>query len=465
MALRLEDLRNCLDGIVPAAIATCSADGVPNATYLSQVHYVDPRHVALSRQFFSKTVRNLEQNPLATVRIRDPFTLRTCLLRVRFVRSETTGELFDCMAVRIDAIAAHTGMSGIFRLIAADVFEVLAIEASEGEMAPTVEGVETADLWSPPPDIPADKRSEIWVLQRLTGRVNRARTLEELFSVVLRTLNEDLGFSHARILIPDRRGKDLVVRASFGFGEAALGRRIPIGEGLIGKVAQEKQVVRLSRVEGQLQYCRAARGGLEKLGEGASLGPELPLPGLPDAQSHLILPLVAGDDLVAVLALESRNPLAFAAWHEAFLDILGHQVALALQRLLEDEEGLPVRKIEPVPDPGAEANRLHRFCLYRNDDCVFLDGDYLIRNVPARILWKLLTQYRNDGRTEFSNRELRLDPRLGLPELKDNLESRLILLRKRLQQRCPDVQLVPRARGRFAVQVACRLELVERESA
>ena len=88
---------------------------------------------------------------------------------------------------------------------------------------------------------------------------------------------------------------------------------------------------------------------------------------------------------------------------------------------------------------------------YPADGNIFLDGDYLVKGVPGRILWKLLHEWRDEGRTEFSDREVRLDPVLELPPFKDNFESRLILLKRRLDERAAPVRIETTGRGRFRV--------------
>jgi len=168
--------------------------------------------------------------------------------------------------------------------------------------------------------------------------------------------------------------------------------------------------------------------------------------------------------LVGVLAVESKDPLAFLARENTLLTTIGAHLATAIDHLSRESDDTQTDRL--VREPSAATPRAvtrRRFTFFQKEDCICVDGDYLIRNVPARILWRLLRQYRDEGRVEFTNRELRMDTWLGLPEIKDNLETRLILLRRRLEQKCPDVRLVQRARGRFALEVDAAVDLCEKE--
>jgi putative methionine-R-sulfoxide reductase with GAF domain len=439
--IRLDDLDRCLHGIIPNVIATADGDNVPNVSYVSQLHVVDEAHVAVSCQFFNKTRQNLDVNPRATIELYDPISFEAFRMRVRFLRSETSGELFDTMALRIQAIAAKTGMSGIFKLRSADVFEVQSIEKREGFIEPLVDWERLA--------LPDGPLTELRGLQLVSERIRRAPDLDSLLTGVLAALDEVFGFTHGLIMIPDE--DRLVTVASHGY-DGAIGAEVKLGEGVIGSVAQAKKLVRIACVSSDLRYGHAIREQYERA---QTQLPEIPLPRLADAESQMAIPLLVQDRLVGVLALETKSSLTFAQWHESFLQILANQIASGIDRMAESDGG---------DEHGGSETKLS-FCYYRNDDCVFVDGEYLIRNVPGKILWKVLRAYQEEGRTEFSNRELRLDPSLGLPPIKDNLESRLILLRKRLEQKCPAIKLVPTRRGRFTLSVDCGLELVERETA
>ena len=96
----LHSIRPCLEGAIPAIMATCDPDGTPNVAYISQVVYVDAGHVALSFQFFNKTRQNILANPCATVLLLDPVTARYFRLQLRYLRTETAGPLFERIYAR-----------------------------------------------------------------------------------------------------------------------------------------------------------------------------------------------------------------------------------------------------------------------------------------------------------------------------------------------------------------------------
>jgi GAF domain-containing protein/pyridoxamine 5'-phosphate oxidase-like protein len=453
----LSTLSRCFQGIVPSIIATSDAQGTPNVTYLSQIYRVDDRHVAVSRQFFNKTSRNLDENPFACVETCDPLTMQAYRLHLKFLRSEPSGPLFDMMKLRIDAIASHTGMSGIFRLIAADVFEVHAVELVQGF------------LTGPPPDIAEASldglRTEVRGLQFVSDRINRAGDLESLIDGVLQALDDYFHFSHTIVLFADETGERLVTMGSRGYGESGVGAEVTVGRGLIGTVARERRLLRVTSLEADLRYGRAIRR--EAASSAGALDAEIPLPGLCDSQSFLAIPLVVADRLIGVIAAEDRDPMQFGEWHEAYLEIIANQIALALDRMIErgNDTGdvpAPVAAAPPKPAAPTRPARERRLTYYRGADAIFVDDEYLIRNIPARILWKIVGESKRTGRTEFTNRELRVDPWLGLPPVKDNLESRLILLRRRLLEKCPEIEIASTGRGRFTLRAPASVQLTER---
>jgi adenylate cyclase len=131
-SIDLRSMQGCFDGVIPPVIATCSMDGVPHATYLSQLNLVDEERVALSNQFWSRTTANLADNPQASVLVTDSQTFETYRLALCFERRDTDGPIFERLRVSIDAIAKMMGMEEVFSLRSADVYRVLRCDRIAG---------------------------------------------------------------------------------------------------------------------------------------------------------------------------------------------------------------------------------------------------------------------------------------------------------------------------------------------
>jgi adenylate cyclase len=453
VSVTLESLATCFQGLLPAQLFTASADGVPNAAYLSHVEYVDAGHVALSYQFFNKSKKNVAENPRALVLVTDPDTGQGWRLRLRFARSETEGALFERMALRIEAIASYCGLKGIFKLRAADVYQVLSVEPASEERGSCE--AQRRDG--------ADPVFTLRALQLLSEHIHHADSLEALVDEVLRCLEDTFGFRQSMILVPAEEEGVLVAIATRGYPENGAGAEVRLGEGIAGVVAEARKPIRISGLLRGMLYALAMHRQAQ--GAGAKPRPSIPLPGLPSPQSQLGVPLLVRGELVGVLVLESEAAYRFHEEDKASIELLGSYLAIAIQNAQLQERStdaldaaVPAASA-PALAPPAAAAATREVVYYAADETILVDGEYLIRSLPARILWRLLKAHEATGRTEFTNRELRLDKSLQLPEWKDNLESRLLLLRRRLEQKCPEIRLAPVCRGRFVLDLGCAVSL------
>jgi hypothetical protein len=270
------------------------------------------------------------------------------------------------------------------------------------------------------------------------------------------------------ILLAGDKPNTLITIAHRGYPQGGVGSEVQFGEGIIGVVAEAQQPIRISGLIRGMLYAAAARRRATERGWRPQ--EEVRLPGLENPSSQLGVPLVVRGELIGVLCIESETPYRFHEEDKNTIEMLGASLAIAIQNMqlkAPDEEpaaAAPIKSSIKAPARVADRprSRQRQLTYYKGEDVIMLDGEYLIRSLPARILWKLLQVHHQDGRVEFTNRELRLDKSLGLPDFKDNLETRLLLLRRRLDEKSPDVRIVPTGRGRFALELGCAIELVEK---
>ncbi|MBK6741535.1 MAG: GAF domain-containing protein [Hydrogenophilales bacterium] len=445
MTLTLRALRRCFEGAVPATIATCAPDGMPNVAKLSHVHYVDDAHVALSYQFFNKTRENILHNTRAHVEVLDPVSAAQYTLSLEYLRTETEGPMFENMKARLAAIASHTGMSKVFRLLGSDVYRVLNIEAAPGDAA--LENSPRAELLSG--------------LRACLDELSGCTDLAHLLDTLLEGLERHWDIHHAMLLMLDPDGKRLYTVASRGYAESGVGSEVRMGEGIVGVVASARTPIRIGYAVQEYRYSQAARQSFAASADGNTLETEIPFPGLLETGSQLAVPLLLAGHLSGVLYVESPLEQRFTYEDEDAMAVLASQLALYIDFLARGAEhpvdAEPSASAPVVSARGVAVSIRH----YAADHSVFVDNDYLIKGVAGAIFWKLLREQVSTGRVEFTNRELRLDVSLKLPDITDNLDARLILLQRRLAERCPYLTLEKTGRGRFRLNVGRPLRLVE----
>ncbi|HEU4652628.1 MAG TPA: GAF domain-containing protein [Steroidobacteraceae bacterium] len=441
--LTLDAIRDCFDGDIPAVIATCAPDGTPNCSFASEVHFVDAEHVGLSYQFFNKTRANVLANPHACVMVSHRYTAVSYRIDVQYLRTEEAGPIFESMRAKLAGIASHTGMSGVFRLQGADIYRVLKISAIAGRALPT------------PP-----KKSLLAVVRNYSQATSQWNELAILLEGTLAMIESLLGVRHSMIHWLDESGERLFAVASRGYAQSGIGSEVQLGQGIVGSCARACTAIRIKHATSDYTYGRAVRESVRQSHLADRLEAEIPQPGLVSPGSQLAVAITARKHLLGVLYLESEAESRFGYDEEDAVVAIADHLGLAAQLLEQSSERQDVQP-HPAPTKGEVAGRPVTIRHYRADETIFVGDDYLIKGVAGAILWKLLREYEAQGKQEFTNRELRLDSSLPLPDFSSNLEARLILLQRRLAERCAFIGIEKSGRGRFRFRVARPLQLLE----
>ncbi|APW44346.1 GAF domain-containing protein [Rhodoferax saidenbachensis] len=441
--LTLGAVRASLQGAIPTVMATCSSDGVPNVAYISQAFYVDERHLALSFQFLNKTRQNILANPHASLLVLHPVTAQFHRINIRYLRTETQGPLYESMKAQLAGIASHTGMASVFHLRGSDIYEVQNIDAMDCDTLPE----------------PAPQFNMLSAVRRSSERLARCSSLDELLNATLISLTDFVGVRHAMVLMLDPVTQRLYTVASCGYACSGIGSEIDMGDGVIGVAARERTPVSIMHMTNAYQYSSAIRSSLQASSPGLALEADIPWPGLSAPHSQLAVPIQSAGRLLGVLFVESQNDMEFGFETEDVLVAVAGHLGAGIDLMQDDPDAIDVSPLSGAPSvSGGQPLQIRHF---NANGSVFIDGDYLIKGVAGAIFWKLVRDFTAHGRTEFTNRELRLDPDLGLPDVTDNLEARLVLLQRRLNEHATPIRIEKTGRGRFRLNVQRPLELLE----
>ncbi len=434
MTPTLADLDPCFEGVVPSVISTLSAEGIPNISYLSHVVRVDDRHVALSNQFFSKTGANLRAVPKATILLVDGRTGQQFRLEALFVRSEASGPVFDQVATHLAASSAQVGMSSVMKLRSVDIFLVTAL-------ADVVAETEVDDVLPVAPGPAADFAA----LALLTQAIARADTLGAVVDAALSGLRSATGSDAVSVLLVDPHRPVLTLVGSLGYVRSGVGSEMALGDGVAGLAARDGRPIRVN----DLSRIRRFGAAIQTTAED-NRNRTIPLPGLDGVMSQLAVPIRAQERLIGVILAESRKRLAYLATEEAiavlFANVLGPAVALAETAPPEVRSG---QKAAPLAAPDRPIRLQH----HAVDDSVFIDDDYIIKGVAGRLLLFLVQGHLDSGRVDFTNREVRLAEEMRLPGYRDNLETRLLLLQRRLEDRAAPIRITRPGRGQIRLDI------------
>ncbi|TDF97082.1 LuxR C-terminal-related transcriptional regulator [Paenibacillus piri] len=287
------EIMRAFKGMFPSTIVTVSRDDIPNIANLTRVWPVDNEHIAIANQFLNKTLINLNENPLAMLKMADPNDLLHWELELRYIRFEAEGPLYTRVQHDLQAVYWMAGAPDSVPLRSVLLFQVLSARKC----------LEEASHLLPEP---------------------------ELYGDLLDILAQTCGWSRSTYWIAQEGESSLRLIASrdvpgAGTNEAAFE---PMKR-MAALVKAEQRMVRLYNIHSQLRYIHTIRTegdvtSSSELPEGKQVKPGL-------QGSLLGMPVMAYGTLIGVVCCEGTGgDTDFDRLDERYLMLLSGKLGEAI---------------------------------------------------------------------------------------------------------------------------------------
>jgi diguanylate cyclase (GGDEF)-like protein/putative nucleotidyltransferase with HDIG domain len=179
------------------------------------------------------------------------------------------------------------------------------------------------------------KSRQLTLINNISNHAITTLDPEEMLGKIAGEMEKHLSYNHIGIAILDYSAKELVVQADAGLRREAVGRRLLLGEGLIGQVARS----------GQMGIVREANASTPRMV-------------LPDSAASVALPVTYGEQFLGVLYVETSEPCDFASQDIALLRTLADLFAGALHNALTFQKAQ-----EQAITDGLTGVKTHRFLM------------------------------------------------------------------------------------------------------
>ncbi|HZG65227.1 MAG TPA: SpoIIE family protein phosphatase [Herpetosiphonaceae bacterium] len=156
-----------------------------------------------------------------------------------------------------------------------------------------------------------ERLAQLELLSEVGRRVTAILDLDQLFPSVVTLIRDTFEYYHVHLFVLDGAAGELIFRASTAANSSFWlkhYRRLRIGEGIVGYVAQTREPLIVNDVEQDPRFIRDVLG----------------------TKSELAVPLSVGEELLAVLDVQSDRPDAFTDSDLFVLQTLADQLATAL---------------------------------------------------------------------------------------------------------------------------------------